>query len=191
MPTRFRHRWAPSASKNGSTATSQARELTRLYAVFSLIIGASFAFYVSAAQAEPLNGKVVSIADGDTLTILTASNQQHKIRLADIDAPEKRQPFGTKSKESLSDLCFGKEAEVIPRAIDRYKRTVARVKCAGLDANAEQVNRGMAWVYRRYAKDHDLYVLEHGAKLDKRGLWADSSPIPPWLWRKNSNVGPI
>jgi len=77
---------------------------------------------------------------------------------------------------------------VRPRATDRYKRTVARVTCGGIDANAEQVNRGMAWVYRRYSKDHDLYVLEHGARVGKRGLWADSSPTPPWLWRKNSNV---
>jgi endonuclease YncB( thermonuclease family) len=144
--------------------------------------------YLSAAQAASFSGKVVGIADGDTLTVLTASKKQHKIRLAEIDAPEKHQPFGTKSKESLSDLCFGKEAEVTPLVKDRYQRIVARVKCAGTNVNAEQVNRGMAWVYRRYAKDHDLYVLEHGAKADKRGLWADSSPTPPWQWRKNSNV---
>lgn len=71
------------------------------------------------------------------------------------------------------------------------RRIVAPVKCAGVDVNAEQVNRGMAWVYRRYAKDHDLYVLEHGAKVEKRGLWADSSPTPPWQWRKRSNVRQI
>ena len=117
-------------------------------------------FVLADAQAEPFVGKVVGIADGDTLTVLTASKQQHKIRLAEIDAPEKNQPFGSKSKQSLSDLWFGKEAEVIPRAVDRYKRTVARVRCAGVDANLEQVNCGMAWVYRKYAKDDDLYVLE-------------------------------
>jgi endonuclease YncB( thermonuclease family) len=85
-------------------------------------------------------------------------------------------------------LCFGKEAEVTPLVKDRYQRIVVRVKCAGTNANAEQVNHGMARVYRRYAKDHDLYVLEHKAKTSKRGLWADSSPTPPWQWRKNSNV---
>jgi endonuclease YncB( thermonuclease family) len=78
-------------------------------------------FVLADAQAEPFVGKVVGIADGDTLTVLTASQEQHKIRLAEIDASEKSQPFGTKSKQSLSDLCFGKEAEVTPRAIDRYK----------------------------------------------------------------------
>jgi endonuclease YncB( thermonuclease family) len=131
---------------------------------------------------------VAGIADGDTLTVLTASQKQHKIRLAEIDAPEKQQPFGSKSKQSLSDLCFGKEAEISPRVKDRYQRIVSRVNCVGVNVNAEEVNRGMAWVYRRYAKDHDLYVLEHGAKVEKRGLWADSSPTPPWQWRKNGNV---
>ena len=153
---------------------------------FTLVV--TCGLYLSVAQAATFTGKVVGIADGDTLTVLTATKQQHKIRLAEIDAPEKHQAFGTKSKQSLSDLCFGKEAEITPRVKDRYQRIVARVKCAGVDANAEQVNRGMAWVYRRYAKDHDLYVLEHGAKVEKRGLWADSSPTPPWHWRKNSNV---
>jgi endonuclease YncB( thermonuclease family) len=155
------------------------------------ILIAAFGLYLSDAQAATFSGNVVEIADGDTLTVLTASTKQHKIRLAEIDAPEKHQPFGSKSKQSLSELCFGKDAEITPRVRDRYQRIVARVKCAGVDANAEQVNRGMAWVYRRYAKDHDLYVLEHGAKVEKRGLWADSSPTPPWQWRKNSNVRQI
>lgn len=127
---------------------------------------------------------VMGISDGDTLTVLTHDKKQIKIRLAEIDAPEKHQAFGTKSKQSLSDLCFGKKAEVTPQVKDRYKRTVARIKCDGIDANAEQVKRGMAWVYRRYAKNHDLYVLEHNAKVEKRGLWADKAPTPPWLYRK-------
>jgi endonuclease YncB( thermonuclease family) len=126
---------------------------------------------------------VIGISDGDTLTVLNENKQQVKIRLAEIDAPESGQPFGTKSKQSLSELCFGKQAEVVPRAIDRDKRTVARVKCAGVDANAEQVNRGMAWVYRKYAKDNKLYVLQHEAKAAERGLWRGWSPIPPSAWR--------
>jgi micrococcal nuclease len=122
---------------------------------------------------------VIGISDGDTLTVLDESKRQVTIRLAEIDAPEKRQPFGKRSKQSLSELCFGKQAEIKPRVKDRYGRTVARVNCAGIDANAEQVNRGMAWVYRKYAKDNYLYVLQHEAKAARRGLWSGRAPIPP------------
>jgi micrococcal nuclease len=127
---------------------------------------------------------VIGISDGDTLIVLNQNKQQVKIRLAEIDAPESGQPFGAKSKQSLSELCYGKQAEVVPRATDRYRGTVARVKCAGVDANAEQVSRGMAWVYRKYAKDNKLYVLQHEAKAAERGLWSGSSPIPPSAWRE-------
>jgi endonuclease YncB( thermonuclease family) len=127
---------------------------------------------------------VIGISDGDMLTVLNENKQQVKIRLAEIDAPESGQPFGSNSKQSLSELCFGKQAEVVPRAIDLYKRTVARVKCAGIDANAQQVNRGMAWVYRKYAKDNNLYVLQHEARAAERGLWSGRSPIPPAAWRQ-------
>jgi len=141
-------------------------------------------FYFSAAQAGIITGTVVGIADGDTLTVLNHDQREIKIRLAEIDAPEKRQAFGTRSKQSLSDLCFGKQAQVVSKVKDRYKRTVAHVKCSGVDANTEQVKRGMAWVYPRYAKDPDLYVMQEDAKLARRGLWIDYSPIPPWEFRK-------
>ena len=129
---------------------------------------------------------VIGISDGDTLTVLNENKEQIRIRLAEIDAPEARQPFGTKSKQSLSELCFGKQAQIKARVKDQYGRTVARVTCDGIDVNAEQVNRGMAWVYRKYAKDHSLYVLQHDAKVEKRGLWSDPSPTPPWEWRKST-----
>ena len=134
---------------------------------------------------------VISISDGDTLTVLNADKQQIKIRLAEIDAPEIGQPFGSKSKQSLSDLCFGKQAKVTPRVKDQYGHTVAHVSCDGVDANSEQVNRGMAWVYRKYAKDHNLYIFEQEARRFKRGLWADKSPTPPWKWRKSTRYAAI
>lgn len=127
---------------------------------------------------------VVGISDGDTLTVLTHDKQQVKIRLAEIDAPEKKQPFGTRSKQSLSDMCFDKQAEIVPQAKDRYKRVVARVTCDGVDANAEQVSRGMAWVYRSYAKDYNLYILQFTAMAEKRGLWSEPGAIPPWEFRR-------
>jgi endonuclease YncB( thermonuclease family) len=148
------------------------------------IVIASCGLHLSFAQAGTFNGKVVGIADGDSLTVLNENKRQVKIRLAEIDAPESGQPFGARSKQSLSELCFGKQAEVVPRVTGRYKGTVARVKCAGVDANAKQVSRGMAWVYRQYAKDNNLYVLQHEAKSAERGLWSDPSPIPPSAWRQ-------
>src|SRR5688572_14447004 len=103
------------------------------------------------ATAETISGKVIGIQDGDTLTVLDAGKQQHKIRLADIDAPESKQAFGTRSRQSLSEICFGKMAIVESNGKDRYQRPVGYVKCDGMNANAEQVRRGMAMVFQRYA----------------------------------------
>lgn len=127
-------------------------------------------------------GRVVSIADGDTLTVLI-DRQQVKVRLVEIDAPEKSQAFGNRSKQSLSDMCFDREAQVQDKGKDRYGRTLGRVYCVGMDANAEQIKRGMAWVYDKYVTDHSLYRLQDEAKAARLGLWADAKPMPPWEWR--------
>ncbi len=128
-------------------------------------------------------GKVIKIADGDTLTIL-AANQQLKIRLSDIDTPERKQPFGTRAKQALSELAFGKQARVVEVTVDRYGRIVGRVYVDGRDVNRELVAGGFAWVYRKYSKDADLLRLEAEAKQNGLGLWADPNPIPPWEWRR-------
>jgi micrococcal nuclease len=132
---------------------------------------------------------IIGISDGDTLTALTSDHQQIKIRLANIDAPEKKQPFGQRSKQSLSDLCYRKEAKVEPQTVDRYGRTVAVVTCDGTEANREQVERGMAWVYTRYNKNTELPQLELGARNARRGLWNERDPKPPWTWRKQKREG--
>lgn len=142
--------------------------------------------YLFAAQAHSaeLTGQVVSISDGDTLTLLV-DQRQIKVRLADIDAPEAKQPWGTRSRQSLGSLCHGKPATAEPVSQDRYGRTVARVACAGRDAAAHQVSAGMAWVFPRYAPaDSPLCPLESEARAARRGLWADPSPVPPWEWRR-------
>lgn len=131
-------------------------------------------------------GLVVAMSDGDTLTVLDGDFRQVKVRLAEIDAPEKKQPFGTRSRQSLGELCHEKRAEVRVTDVDRYKRIVGRVSCAGVDANAAQVRRGMAWVYDRYAKDKTLYRLQDEARSSGRGLWVDRNPTAPWDWRKRS-----
>lgn len=130
-------------------------------------------------------GKVVGITDGDTLTLLV-NNIPYKIRLAEIDTPEKRQPYGTQSKKLLSELAFGKEAIVDVQTSDRYGRSVARIYVGDVDVNAELVKQGAAWVYRKYAKDERLYELEKQAKEAKLGLWGlpETERIPPWEHRK-------
>lgn len=127
-------------------------------------------------------GQVVAIADGDTLTVLEGK-QQIKVRLANIDAPEKKQPFGQRSRQSLADLCFRKEATLQVQDVDRYGRTVAVVVCDGIEANREQVDRGLAWVYPKYNKDRTLPAVEASAREAKLGLWRDAAPVPPWEWR--------
>lgn len=134
--------------------------------------------------AEEIIGSVVGVADGDTLTILVNEHEQIKVRLAEIDAPEKAQPFGQRSKQSLSDLCFGKDAVLQKTDTDRYGRTVAKVHCAGIDANAKQIRVGLAWAYRKYLHDQSFLNLESEARTAKRGLWIDSDPVPPWEYRK-------
>jgi endonuclease YncB( thermonuclease family) len=132
--------------------------------------------------------RVVAVHDGDTLTVL-ADGRRLRVRLTDIDAPELGQAFGKRAKVSLSDLCFGKAAALEVRGRDRYDRTLARIKCGGRDANAEQVRLGYAWVYTRYApKDSPLYGLQRDARTARRGLWIDREPMPPWAWRRRGTA---
>jgi len=131
--------------------------------------------------------QVIGIADGDTLTLLV-DQKPVKIRLANIDAPEKKQPFGQRSKQSLSNMCWGKDAEYAAQTIDRYKRTVALVYCDGTLVNRSQVAAGMAWVYPKYNKDAALPAMEQAARMTGLGLWADVAPVPPWEWRKRDKV---
>ncbi|MDZ4201909.1 MAG: thermonuclease family protein [Gallionella sp.] len=128
---------------------------------------------------------VIGIADGDTLTARCDNQPPIKVRLAEIDAPEKNQPFGQHSKQSLSQMCFKTSADILVQTTDRYKRLVARVTCNGVDANAEQVRQGMAWVYDKYVIDQSLYAAQDEARQAHRGLWVDVSPMPPWEWRRS------
>lgn len=145
-----------------------------------------FLLIAPVAFAEQLTGKVVGISDGDTLTLLTESKQQVKIRLAEIDTPESGQPYGSRARQALSDLAFGKQARVAVTDQDRYGRTVGRVYVGEMDVNAELVRQGAAWVYRQYAHDKALFTLEEEARRTQRGLWAlpEAQRVPPWEWRR-------
>lgn len=124
--------------------------------------------------------EVIRVADGDSMT-LQIGTRQLKLRLAGIDAPEIKQAFGLQARRSLHQLCFGKDAQYDAEAIDRFGRTVATVRCNGVDASRAQLERGMAWAFRQ--KDRDLKALETAARSNKIGLWSAPHPVAPWRFR--------
>jgi endonuclease YncB( thermonuclease family) len=142
------------------------------------------------AYAETVIGRVVGVADGDTITVLDADKVQHKIRLAGIDAPEKKQAFGNRSKESLSDMVFDKTVNVETSKRDRYGREIGKVLVNGRDVNLVQVERGLAWHYKQYQReqsptDQQSYAAaEIEARAAKLGLWRVVEQMPPWEFRR-------
>jgi endonuclease YncB( thermonuclease family) len=142
------------------------------------------------ALAETLTGEVVGLSDGDTVTVLDASNSQHKVRLAGIDAPEKQQPFGDRARQNLASLVFRQPVTVEWEKTDRYGRLVGKVVVEGVDVGLAQVRAGLAWHYTAYAKEQALQdqkaysEAEHGARADRRGLWQQPQPVAPWDFRK-------
>jgi endonuclease YncB( thermonuclease family) len=141
------------------------------------------------ANAETLTGLAVGVADGDTITVLDGQKQQHKIRVAGIDAPEKKQAFGARSKQGLSDLVYGKSVAVEWEKRDRYGRIVGKVMVDKLDAGLAQITSGLAWHYKQYekeqsAEDRERYAYaEVKARAQRAGLWQDRHPVPPWEYR--------
>jgi len=138
-----------------------------------------------------IHGKVVSVADGDTITILDEGKQQTKIRLYGIDTPEKAQAFGKKAKKFTASLTAGKQAKVEVYDTDRYGRSVGVVLVNGTNVNEEIIKNGYAWQYQKYCKASfcdDWLKLEEHARSFAFGLWADSNPQPPWDWRKGKKT---
>ena len=142
------------------------------------------------AMAAEWQGTVVAVADGDTLTLLDASRTQHRIRLDGIDAPERTQPYGQRARQSLAALAHGRAARADCPKVDRYGRAVCRVYVDGVDVGLEQIRRGYAWHYVKYAHeqravDRELYArAETDARSASAGLWSFSDPIPPWDYRR-------
>ena len=177
------------ASLVGSKSSDRSRNgetLLRLLTALLLVI----AVCPFSANAETIHGRVVSLSDGDTITILDKANVQYKIRLSGIDAPERKQAFGTKSRQHLAQVVFGKEVAVEWHKVDRYKRLLGKVIVNGVDANLEQVRAGLAWHYKYYQReqsphDRDAYAkAEVEARIARRGLWQDAEPLPPWDYRQ-------
>jgi endonuclease YncB( thermonuclease family) len=134
-------------------------------------------------------GKVIGITDGDTLTVLSGTTST-KIRLSSVDAPERHQAYGSQSREALARKVFQKNVVIEWRSLDRYGRTLGQIFVDGRWINKDMVQDGWAWHYRRYSKSEVLEEAEREAREAKRGLWADSDPVPPWDFRHAPNKKP-
>jgi endonuclease YncB( thermonuclease family) len=146
-----------------------------------------------AAIAESFDARVVSVSDGDTVTVLRSDHRRYKVRISGIDAPEKGQSFGARAKQAMADCAFGQTAHLEGEKIDRYGRLVAKVSVKGTDCGLMQIKRGLAWHYKRYAKDQPLedrlsYAnAEEIARKARAGLWSEPDPVPPWGYRRTKH----
>jgi endonuclease YncB( thermonuclease family) len=141
-------------------------------------------------NAATIEGKVVNVADGDTITVLDEKNIQYKIRLQGIDAPEKAQPYGQKSKQSLHQLVHSKQVTVEYQKKDKYGRIIGKVLLNGIDICLKQIELGMSWHYKQYEseqsrQDREIYTkAELFAQAERLGIWNDKLPTAPWEFRK-------
>lgn len=140
------------------------------------------------SMAGEVTGKVVRVIDADTIVVLDGANTQQKIRLTDIDAPERSQAYGNKARQALSGKIFGKTVKVTYDGSDRYGRILGRVDYNGRWINKELVAEGWAWLYRQYSSDQNLAAAETAARQQHLGLWADPHPVAPWEYRHGSKT---
>ncbi|NTW87839.1 MAG: thermonuclease family protein [Desulfobulbaceae bacterium] len=156
-------------------------KISFLSVLLSLLISSS-----AHASTSTFTGKVINVADGDTITILTQSDEKIKIRLAGIDCPESFQVHGEKAKQYLSSLVDGKRVRIEPQTVDKYGRTVGMVLVNGANINEQIVSNGHGWVFRKYCTAgycKEWLKLEEKARKAWAGLWQDANPQPPWEWR--------
>ena len=146
--------------------------------------------YIGTVNAEKIDALVVKVADGDTITVLDGQKKTHKVRLQGIDAPEKKQAYGEKSKQNLAFLIYNRTVHVEYSKYDKYGRIIGKVSLKGQDICLEQITKGMAWHYKKYQNeqstiDRELYrSTEITARDSKIGLWNDVHPTTPWDFRK-------
>ena len=159
-------------------ARSKARAMVLVGPLLTLL-------FCAEVSGQSFTGRVVKVSDGDTITVLVGT-QQERVRLYGIDAPEKAQPYGRKSREILADKVAGEMVTIQITTKDRYGRYVGKVFVQGREANLEMVEQGGAWVYRQYTKDPRYYAAESVARKAGKGLWRlpDHERVPPWQWRK-------
>jgi endonuclease YncB( thermonuclease family) len=154
--------------------------MIKFYKIFLLL------FFNFALSQTTYTAKVVSIKDGDTVVVLDSLNNQTTLRLAEVDCPEKNQPFGTKAKQFTSDQIYLKTIKYVVTDIDRYGRSIAMIyyDVGNKYLSAEIIKAGMGWHYKRYSTSKELALFEVNARKYKIGLWIDNNPIAPWEFRK-------
>lgn len=165
--------------------------------VIALHLAIAMSLAAWGAAAETIEGRVIGVADGDTITLLLVSGTTktpRKIRISGIDAPEKAQAFGAVAKNVMSQLAYGSDATAECRTVDRYGRSICLVRVKGIDVGLRMIELGLAWHYKHYANTQpreesaSYAMLENVSKAAKRGLWRDldtaAPPVPPWDWRR-------
>ena len=177
------------------SGASPVRKIAAGVLLLGALAGAIWPGSTSRADAGQIEGVVVGVADGDTITVLDDSRQQHKVRFAFIDAPEKAQPFGTRAKQVLSDKLYRQQVRVEVLEQDRYGRNVGRIWLGDEDVNLGQLRAGYAWHYQQYARkgqsaqEFSRYEqAEQAARQQRLGLWRDTDPVPPWDFRRQQRA---
>jgi len=131
--------------------------------------------------------KIAKYYDGDTVRI-TDTGKDYKLRITNIDAPERNQPYGKKSRRALMQFCKDADIQVIITGTDKYERQLGKLYCNQEDISLLMVKNGHAWFYKQYSNDATLAYAEKTAKLKKLGLWENKRQTPPWVWRRNHRL---
>ena len=174
----------PSVTQFSGKMHGESKSLLKVFQMRWPVAPILVLILVTNLHADELRGKVVSVADGDTITVLDADKVQHRIRLEGIDSPEKKQAFGTKGKERMIEKVADKEVVVQWKKKDQYGRILGDVQLGKQHINLEMVQDGLAWHYKQYSDSKELAEAEVAARKAKKGLWVDKEPTPPWEFRK-------
>lgn len=176
---------AAAAASESQVATASNEDAPKAAFAAAVPVVAETSVSAETAASAPVKSeydvecKVVGVSDGDTITCLENGHDQIKVRLNQIDAPEKAQDFGNASKKALSALVFGKVVGLKTNGKDKYKRTLAEVFIDGKNVNKEMVRTGYAWAYKEYLTDNEYSELERLAQSNSLGLWSMPDPIYP------------
>jgi len=175
----FTHEVVPGKSQTNVYWTAMRKEQLFISFLMALCLFTLFPAYGE----EVLIGSVIKVVDGDTLDVQVGPGK-HRIRLAEIDAPERNQPWGDEAKQGLAFKVLKQEVRVVVTDTDRYGRQVGKIFLGQTDINRSMVSEGHAWVYRQYSQDERLIEIEIMAREAGVGLWNRSDAVPPWDWRK-------